>query len=330
MRIIDTFLFSEPYEVEVFLIKLNLEYEYVDKFILIENSFSFQGDFKGLHANKIIENDLRFKEFKDKIYIISNNVNQKNLDKNTVNDDMAFNVEFWQRDSAYEYIIKNYASNDYIIISDVDEAIDFSNSKRRLEVFEKIKKKPGKIIQLPVRRYWYDIDNQYNNLYVIPLVPISLLFENRNSISLIRKTNRTTCKEDWKNIIGFEYSHCFKENDIIRKYFTFAHTGYTLNEIRQALRCNHRPVSALRSFKLQYNDNYFFQKVKLNNKNAPQYVLNNFKDLKTNVVDENYKLNRKNDYPDLLTWKNILKRKALFLWKLFPEKFKLILKNERR
>ena len=82
MRIIDTFLFSEPDEVEVLLIKLNLEYNYIDKFILNENSFSFQGDFNGLYAERILETDDVFQAFRYKIHVISNNFKSNNSNLN--------------------------------------------------------------------------------------------------------------------------------------------------------------------------------------------------------------------------------------------------------
>ena len=65
MKIIDTFLFSEPHEEKVLLAKLHAEYEIVDQFILIESPFDFRGKPKGLFGEEIVSKP-EFKEFVDK------------------------------------------------------------------------------------------------------------------------------------------------------------------------------------------------------------------------------------------------------------------------
>ena len=71
MRIVDTFLFSEPHEKEVLLIKLNLGAHYVAEWVLVENEYTHQSEFKGLFAQQMIDGDPRFDPFKDRLRIIS-------------------------------------------------------------------------------------------------------------------------------------------------------------------------------------------------------------------------------------------------------------------
>jgi len=56
-KIVDSFLFSEVYETELLLLKFILENEGVDEWIILENSYSFQGNYTGLHAQKILDAD---------------------------------------------------------------------------------------------------------------------------------------------------------------------------------------------------------------------------------------------------------------------------------
>src|SRR5436190_5643735 len=118
MKIVDSFLFSEPYEKELLLLKFILEDKGVDEWIILENAYSFQGEYKGLQARKLVESDNRFKLFLHKIAFIEKEQKTKQLPKHEVNDEETYKVEFWQRDLALDYFLKNYNEEDWILISD--------------------------------------------------------------------------------------------------------------------------------------------------------------------------------------------------------------------
>ena len=76
MKILDFFLFSETYEKELLLLKLELEDAGVDEWLLLENAYSFQGAYTGLHAKALLDADPRFNRFRHKISIISKKKNR--------------------------------------------------------------------------------------------------------------------------------------------------------------------------------------------------------------------------------------------------------------
>ena len=69
-KIVDSFLFSEVFEKELLLLKFILEDQHIAEWIILENAYSFQGEYKGLHAQELINSDDRFLPFKDRITII--------------------------------------------------------------------------------------------------------------------------------------------------------------------------------------------------------------------------------------------------------------------
>ena len=51
-------------------LKMSMEKNYVDKWIITENEYTHQGEHKGLHAEEVIYSQGRFKEFRDRIEVI--------------------------------------------------------------------------------------------------------------------------------------------------------------------------------------------------------------------------------------------------------------------
>lgn len=303
MKIVDTFLFSEPFEKEILFLKIMLGANLVDEWLLIENSYTFQGKFKGLFAQEIINEDPRFEPYRHRIKIISENYNP---DVRASSDSEAFNVEFWQRDLA-ENVIHQLSENDYFFISDADECIDSTDAKRKNELLNAIQQHPYGIHHVSCLRYWYDFDNQYEILYGIPLVSVRYFKETGKPISQLRRENIGPCKEKWNNIICFEYSHCISADNIVKKYSSFSHVGTTLEDIKEGLNNNCRVLSADRKHLLSYGPKYFFKTVQLNAYNSPAYVRSNLAALKTNTISINYLKNRKEHFPFIFTFKNQVK-----------------------
>lgn len=304
MKLIDTFLFSEPFESEVLLLKLMLAGNRIDQWILIENAYTFQGEYKGHFAQQIIDGDERFKPYKDRIRIISANTNI--LDSSSgISDIQTFQVEYWQRDLATELVLQ-LQDEDWVFVSDSDEAIDLTDEARYQEVLAQIASKGNQVLSPTRKRYWFDFDNEYKNLGGIPLVPVRLLRKGL-SLSDARRTYTSGGREKWKNIIVFEYSHCFTMDQITRKYKTFAHVGINHADILEGLKYNQRILKKEIKSILAFSDQFFFWTVPLNKENSPKYVRENLDKLKTHVVDVNYKKNRREAYPHLFNFMGYLK-----------------------
>lgn len=300
-RIVDSFLFSEPFEKELLLLKLILENEGIDEWVLIENAYSFQGNYTGLHANHVIASDSRFAPFLHKLTIISAEKQYPLLEKKQESEKEAFQAEYWQRDLAHAYFIDNYDPEDWIFISDTDEMIDFSDKARTDELLCRMCRSENGLLVLPTKKFWYDFDNVYTPVLGNPVCTKQYLISNTKQLHEVRIENRRIIKHNWQHLIAFEYSSCFSEQNMIRKLDTFSHTGFSVKEVKQSLRCNHRPTIETNTWKLHNDPYFFFETVKLNRDNSPEYVRINLEQLKTNAVDPSYKANRRTDYPHLFT-----------------------------
>lgn len=294
MEIIDTFLFSEPHESDLLLIKLELEYAAVKHLILIENSYTFQGDYKGYYAKTILA-EPRFAKFLDKVIILETDTNL-NPDKKGEGDN--FERENWQRQQGrlLNDLIKN---DDYVMISDVDEMADFSDENRLSSILTILDyyKHNNPIVKIGRMRYWYDFDNRcYLPRLFIPFVRGRELKE--SDIFWNARHYDSTSFPAGETPLCFEYSYCFRTFDALwRKKQTYSHTGFTQESIRQGLRCNHWMRPPERKEPLGREPYDFFEKVELTEQNSPKYVRQNLDSLRTNIVDSRYRYNRVQDYP---------------------------------
>ncbi len=304
MKIVESFLFSEAHELEVLFLKLSLSNNRVDHWLICENAYSHQGDYKGLNAQRLLKNDERFSPYLDSIFFIEASRLFHIIDKTKQQDNLAFECENWQRQLAYNFFIQNYSDEDWLVLHDVDEIFDFTDSNRIREFDEKIKRVKKGILAVPRMRYWYDYDNQYPRLYSSVLVTKKYMLQHpKYSLSYLRnKYSVGKYSKRYKNIIVFEYSSCFTISNLLRKLETNPHTGINKQDLLQALRCNHRtmPVYLHRKY-LSPKD--FFEMVKLDETNSPALIRQNLVSYKTNIVNGNYKQNRRKDYPQLFSLK---------------------------
>lgn len=300
MKIIDTFLFSEPYEKEALLIKLILGKEYVEEWIIVENEYTFQGEHKGVFAKKVIDSDERFVSFKDRIHIISANLQHPPIDYSRADiDTQGMNSERRQRSLAKNYIINKYADDVWVLLSDADEAINLTGDNYNF-LKQKIKTAKNGLLCIPRRRFWYDFDNLWNAVRATPIVTVARLKQTDDDMGMgFLRSDHIGSVPEWENTLIFEYSYCYKKEQILRKYRTFPHGGMTDGEIAQSMRCNHIPISSFRGKKLDLHADLWMEKVQLTPQNSPKYVRDNLAQLQTNVIDKNYSQNRLQDYPQL-------------------------------
>lgn len=293
MIIYDTFLFSEPHEADLLYLKCVLEDSGVDGWFVQENVFTLQGDPKQLHALDIVLSQDRFQPFRHKIHF--SNLNNKVLEGKDENHNFLRErnqrVAFLSGSSSTFQVDQDT----YFIVSDVDEMIDFSDEDRSKRFKEACKQNKERAFWIQRMRYWYDYDNRcYLDDIHIPVVPIHLLhYSGAGVIPQSRHfKDYSRCYGGLDNPIAFEYSYVFKTiEDLYRKKCTYAHTGFTMESLEEALKLNAWPRPKERGESRGPHD--FFETVELTPENSPKYVRENLELIKTNIVDKNYKENRK-------------------------------------
>lgn len=307
MQIIDTFLFSEPHEKETLLLKFILGDKHITEWIIVENEYSFQGDFKGVFAKQVIDADERFAPFRNRIHIISASIKHPPLDYSRKDiDTQGMDSERRQRSLAREYIINKYPKDTWVLLSDADEAIDFdSNPKNYQLLLEKLSNNTSGMAFIPRRRFWYDYDNLWLAIRSTPIVTVEKIIEAEADMAMgFLRSDHIGYSEEWERTLIFEYSYCYDRENILRKFRTFPHGGMTDKEISQSMRCNHIPISTFRAKKLDLHKDLWMEKVTLTAENSPNYVRENLAYLRTNVIDTNYAQNRRIDYSHLFTLKH--------------------------
>ncbi len=321
MKIIDSFMFSEPYEESLLLLKLQMENDVINQWIIIEGCYSFQGEYKGLYLRDMLENNNIFLPYKDRIKVleITKNFNELYLMSpleylnrylNTVipfqfrnsfvslSEEAAFFAEKMQRDVAIDYILKNFNDNDILILTDVDEMLDVTTQKNKDDFFNIFKRYDSQILCHKLRRkiFIYDFDNLCYRKRYIPMISIRMV---KKIKSKIRKNVAQYIKHHlvWQGMeqihIGeelfYEFTYCFDRSNILRKTKTFAHTGRGELDIERALLCNHsfKDISKINQDYLLNKENWF-EKVDINLE-LPAIIIDNFNILRTRSVAENYK-----------------------------------------
>ena len=116
MKIVDTFIFYN--ELELLRIRLDMLYDVVDHFILVEGDETFKGVSKLLYYT---ENINLFKKYNDKIIVIKNNsLEYKNIKPSIEANN--YERENYSRDIIKDVLIKlNLNDDDVVLHSDLDE-----------------------------------------------------------------------------------------------------------------------------------------------------------------------------------------------------------------
>lgn len=311
MRLVDTFLFSEPHEADVLWVKLNIEDHLVAEWIVVENSYTHQGQHKGHHLNNLLLADARFARFMPKLHVIECEIGPGfQVGDRKVFDTDAVQIERAQREAAVSYILAKYEDGDYALISDVDECLDTDAPRRRRLLQSKLAKGRD-IILVPRIRYWFDYDNRGLGRRCVPLV----------SIRQLRRDGRPNHYREqwigtpvvWMHEMIFEYSYCYSREKIMRKFDTFIHTGFQQAELDASLRYNHRPTSQHRTRRLGWTYENWFVRRRPNSRNSPAFVRKHLTALKTNVINPDYQTNRIEGYPQYFPRRRIIR---LLRWTL--------------
>nr|WP_161501307.1 hypothetical protein [Rhodopirellula sp. SM50] len=297
-NIIDTFLFSEPFEKDLLLAKLSSESPGVSRWVIVENAYTFQGEQKGNCLAAIINEDERFEPFRERIEVISCDIKFPPIDPHKDPDQQGIEAEHRQRQQAYMSLTKVCAEDDWVVISDTDEIVDCSDPSRLELLHRHIDRSRTGMLPLPRIRYWYDFDNLWPMRRSTPIVAAKRLFTSEETIGWYRlKTIGRPTR--WAEELVFEYSFCFSLDWIIRKYETFTHPGFELSEIKNAIRCNRTPVAERQRLSISLDESFWLRPVTLSAQNSPTYIREHLEDLKTNVVPSDFATHRRTSFPEL-------------------------------
>lgn len=277
MKIYSVFGSVGAHEKEFMLIKFNLESEGVHEWVAVESDHRFRGNTKEHHLQKVIDSDDRFKPFRDRIKIISL--------KGPTTFERQFNAG---RDRVFE----TAEDEDWILISDTDESLDFSDPKRR-DIIMKRFNEYDEPLGLFTKRFWYDINNTYDYPMWQPCKKVKHIKAGISFADRFSKLRNIPEAEP----LGFEYSSCFENRELIwykRSELTFWHCGTLREEIDIALDCNHwyrmsRQKNPREGLDQPY---HWFYNIELAPDNSPQYVRDNYDYLFKQNVDPNYEENR--------------------------------------
>lgn len=288
MIVIDSLLMSDSSESDLLWVKLNLEQSVVSRWIIQENSYNLKGEHKGLHVAKVLEEE-RFKPFSDRITLISAN---QQIHPGCIDEHNNFIRENWQR-SICSQTLQQINEDGLVLVSDVDESVDFSDDKRKEIFFTNVLN--DSVTWCYRRRYWYDYDNEAKLYNIrIPVLPLSIA-KDPNALAQARHySDDSRSFGSYDEPIAFEYSYVFKsEQDVNSKKKNYAHAGFTEECVKNALKLNVWPRSKIRGEKIRWGGEDEFEIIELTEKNSPKFVRDNLATLKTNLVDPNYKENRK-------------------------------------
>lgn len=137
--IFDGFTFFN--EIELLELRLEIMWDYVDRFIIVESRKTFTNVDKELNYKK---NRERFKKFWNKIeYVV--------IDEFPSDCKNAWDCEHYQRNAIYRGV-KSAKPDDILIVSDLDEIISPYGLKRIKNI---LTKNPEKLLRLELLQSWY-------------------------------------------------------------------------------------------------------------------------------------------------------------------------------
>jgi hypothetical protein len=304
MIIVDSFCFFEPYQMDMLLIKLNVECPWVDEWVITENTYSFRGDYKGTpHVLKgILETDKRFEKFLPKIKVIEVEIERKC--KPGVED---WEIIFLQREAQKEYIYSKYPPETWLLISDIDEIIDFENSDKALLMLKTLQENEGKQVRPNPIFFAFDFDNTFipaGDWYGMVFAQLSYLQKRNIRLEQPRVEHLEGLLMP-RGKVGYHYHSCMSPQYIYHKLCTYGHTGFCKSDVNQWLYYNHGMFKSLEGESVDPK-RFTLETIDLTEESSPLYVRKNLTQLKTHSVHTNYRHNRidwlngNRDYPDIV------------------------------
>ncbi len=215
--IFDCFTFYN--ELDLLKIRFHVHAEFVDQFVLVEATRTFQGTPKPLFY---LENKEEFKDFDDRvIHVIVDNYPSGFRKRRR-----AWKYEYNQRDSIFNGLIDANA-DDKVIISDVDEIIKPS-------IASQITSQP-KVHQQHL--FYYYLNGHcclQNGQPIVWNGPVSMSWSNLKKIGSATKARFLIADENIAKVqdAGWHFSYLGGPQRIIEKIESFSHTEFNTQEFK--------------------------------------------------------------------------------------------------
>lgn len=200
---IDTFLFNGEYIVKL---RLKYLYQYVDKFYVVEQRYTYQGDYKNeYYVHKFKE---WFLPYLDKIVFI--------LDEKYV-EGVTWDRETIHRNLAVEPIISENKNTEYIVtVCDVDEIPDVSIIHPNINsIYEMTHEKSLHLLQ---EMFYYNFKWFLNIVWKHAFIISNKGLEKNNSFQNMRLE-----ENEYSIPCGWHFSSFMDKFDIQRKLKSFSH-----------------------------------------------------------------------------------------------------------
>lgn len=239
-------------------IRLNVLYNFVDKFIISEGAFNHRGIKRKLHFN--IDN---FKEFSKKIIYVPV--------ENFPNLNNPWDMLKYQRNSSNKFL-DNLDKNDYVIVSDVDEIpnpskiLEFINSNNNIGVFEQL-----------MFYYKLNILNETSPLWHGSKICKYKYFKSPEWLRAYKSKQYPWWRIDKPknlNILkdgGWHYSFLYNLEGIIKKISSYQHSEYDNDEIKN----KDNLINKIKNKQDLFGRNYKYKNINLDKRTAPEYIIEN-------------------------------------------------------
>ena len=301
MRLINTTRVHryDPDETNILLLKLYLENPIMDKWVFMENDYTFSGEYKGYYLRNLIHTDVRFEPYRKKIIVIEKSFNShaNEAPNRQTRMSLTWASETFLKDIAIPYLLDEVSDDDWVTVADADEMLDGRDPVRYPIIQLALKYNTGPIF-LPMIRYWYDFDN-YARGRGYTILPMRLIRE-KQSIKAAYDDYQHEAAPNPEFPVGFEYCACCSKARIIHKWETEPFYYFTRDDLAAAFVCNYWPkalgVGEVPLSPATHPDNWF-ETVELTEQNSPQIVRDKLKHFKTHNIDPDYRENRKRIFP---------------------------------
>lgn len=292
MKIFDCFMY---YDEDLILdLRLNYLNNYVDKFIIVESSYTHSGE-----SRKLLFDINKFSKFKNKIkYIILDNkpVNLSEIEESDSDDEKnsKFILNAVKRENLQRNTIQQgldiASPDDIIIISDVDEIPNLEDNN--------IKSIKNKIILFNQKYFFYKFNLKLNNYNwhgskackKKNLVSPQWLRNIKDKIYPFWRLDTLFSNKKYQNIKiiengGWHFSNIKNAKDIEKKMKTYLHhREYDLNPIGvnkiEEIIENKRAIYNLNVDQKKNKFNFSQKLLVVDNKELPSYVVKNLKKYK--------------------------------------------------
>lgn len=265
-KIIDCFIFYN--ELQMLTYRLNILYDIVDYFIIVESTHTFTGESKNLYFN---ENKHLFEKFQGKIiHIIVEDFPYiyPNID---MNKEEQWRNEDFQRDAITRGFKKKILNeNDIIVLCDVDEIPD-------PDTLGKIKRNEieVKVHALKMDFYYYNLNSKKSDPWIHPKIMTYSSYKNTNrTLAQIRLSSCPVIPEG-----GWHLSYFGDSQFIKNKIENFSHQELNYHRFTDTTKIDYRIKEGIDLFdRTNYGECIIKIPIKENPYLPPQYetYLQNF------------------------------------------------------